>query len=44
MTSSVPVLDLGVWYEGAPTERGAPARRLDEALGSVGLLDAVTVG
>ncbi len=33
---TVPVLDLTAWYEGTPDERAALARRLDQALASVG--------
>ena len=33
---TVPVLDLTDWYQGTPSQRTALARRLDEALASVG--------
>lgn len=36
MTSSVPVLDLGAWYDGSPAERAQLAAALDTALSSVG--------
>ena len=41
MTTEIPLIDLGAWFEGAPADRAALARRVDEHLQRLGFLVVV---